>query len=310
MEYVACNLCGSSQAVPVQQAMPDLLFRRNDILSTFVRCISCGLVYQNPRPTLAEISVYYPPDYESYAIEPALQNSSWLRRQTILYGLAKRCRYVKRYKRAGRLLDVGCATGVFLREMQHCGNWETCGVEVSEHASRIARGYGLDVRLGTLEQAEFPDEFFDVVTLWDVLEHLHDPAASLREIYRILKPDGLLVIRVPNADSWDARVFGRYWAGWDAPRHLYVFTPTTLGALLTTNHFRIVAQDSRIGAYPAFLLSLRFWNYARNKSSLMRDRLIQLLDQPAMRMLTAPLFYLRSLGLQGPLLVTTARRMG
>jgi len=310
MEYVACNLCGSAQAIHVLQAMSDLLLQRNDVLSTFVQCVSCGLMYQNPRPTLSEMSVYYPPDYESYALEPGLQDSSWWLRQTIQYGIAKRCRYLTRYKRAGRLLDVGCATGVFLRGMQRCGDWQVYGVEINEHAVRIAQRYGLDVRLGTLEQAGFPDEFFDGVTLWDVLEHLHDPAASLREIYRILKPDGVLVIRVPNAASHDARCFGRYWAGWDAPRHLYVFTPTTLGALLAANRFRIVAQDSQIGAYPTFLLSLRFWNNAQGKSSPVRDRLIGLLGQPAMRLLAAPLFYVRSLGLRGPLLVTTAQRMG
>jgi SAM-dependent methyltransferase len=306
MEYTACNLCGNTNAAPVIYTLPDFLLHRDGVLTTLVKCTACGLVYQNPRPTFAEMTVHYPSDYESYAPEPNVENSSWLLRQAIRYGVAKRCRYITRYKRAGRLLDIGCATGIFLQGIRNSGNWEPYGVEINQHAAHIAQEHGLDVRLGTLEQAGFADEFFDVVTLWDVLEHLHDPAGSLREIHRILKPDGLLVIRVPNANSWDSQLFGRYWAGLDSPRHLYVFTPITLDALLAANYFQSIARSSQIGGYPTFLLSLRFWSGAGDKPSIARDFLIKFLYHPVMRLLSAPFFYLRGLGLRGPLFVTTA----
>jgi len=308
MEHTVCNLCGNTNAAPIIYDLPDFLLHRNEVSATFVKCVSCGLVYQNPRPTFAEMATHYPPDYESYAPEPDAENSSWLLRQAIRYGVAKRGRYVTRYKHAGRLLDVGCATGIFLQGIRNCGNWEPYGVEINEHVAHIAQEHGLDVRLGTLEQAGFADGFFDVVTLWDVLEHLHDPAGSLREIYRILKSDGLLVIRVPNASSWDSRLFGRYWAGLDSPRHLYVFTPVTLDALLAANHFQSIARSSQIGAYPTFLLSLRFWSGARDEPSTARDFLIKFLYHPVMRLLSAPLFYLGGLGLRGPLVVATAAK--
>ena len=308
MEYTVCNLCSSTNATPVIDDLPDFLLHRNGVSTTLVKCTTCGLVYQNPRPALVEMAAHYPPDYESYAPEPDAENSSWLLRQAIRYGVAKRCRYVTRYKRAGRLLDMGCATGIFLQGIRNCGNWEPYGVEINEHAAHIAQEHGLDVRLGTLEQAGFADEFFDVVTLWDVLEHLHDPAGSLREIYRILKPDGLVVIRVPNASSWDSRLFGRYWAGLDSPRHLYVFTPVTLNALLAANRFRSIARSSQIGAYTTFLLSLRFWSGARDKPSTARDFLVKFLYHPVMRLLSVPLFYLGGLGLRGPLVVATATK--
>jgi len=308
MEHTACNLCGNTNAAPIIYDLPDFLLHRNEVSATFVKCVSCGLVYQNPRPTFVEMAAHYPPDYESYAPEPDAENSSWLLRQAIRYGVAKRCRYVTRYKHSGRLLDVGCATGIFLQGIRNCGNWEPYGVEINGHVAHIAQEHGLDVRLGMLEQAGFADGFFDVVTLWDVLEHLHDPAGSLREIYRILKPDGLLVIRVPNASSWDSRLFGRYWAGLDSPRHLYVFTPVTLDALLAANHFQSIARSSQIGAYPTFLLSLRFWSGARDKPNTALDFLVKFLYHPVMRLLSAPLFYLRGLGLRGPLVVATATK--
>lgn len=308
MEQTVCNLCGSTNAVPIISDLPDYLLHHNDVSTAFVKCVSCGLVYQNPRPTFAEMAAHYPPDYESYAPEPDAENSSWLLRQAIRYGVSKRCRYVTRYKRAGRLLDVGCATGIFLQGIRSSGNWEPYGVDINEQVTHIAQGHGLDVRLGTLEQAGFADEFFDVVTMWDVLEHLYDPASSLREIYRILKPDGFVVIRVPNASSWDSQLFGRYWAGLDSPRHLYVFTPLTLDALLTANHFQTIARSSQIGAYTTFLLSLRFWSGARDKSSIVRDSLVKFLYHPIMRLLSAPLFFLGGLGLRGPLMVATATK--
>ena len=308
MEEISCNLCGNPNAVPIIRDVPDLLLHRDGVSATFVKCTSCGLVYQNPRPTLAEMTAHYPPDYESYAPEPDAGNSSWLLRQEIRYGIAKRCRCVTRYKHAGRLLDVGCATGFFLQGIRNIGNWEPYGVEINERVAHIAQGHGLDVRIGTLEQAGFSDEFFDVVTLWDVLEHLPDPVAGLREIYRILKPGGLLVIRVPNASSWDSRLFGRYWAGLDSPRHLYVFTPVTLDALLTVNHFKCLARSSLIGVYSTFLLSMRFWSSAKNKPSMVRDFLIRFLRHPVMRLLLAPFFYLSGFGLRGPSVVVTATK--
>lgn len=306
MESVTCRLCGSAEASLVY-TLPDYLLKRADVTAQLVRCLGCGLVYQNPRPALAEMAAHYPPEYESYTAGSA--GASWLLRQAFRYGHVKRTRFVTRFRRTGRLLDVGCATGEFLGSMRALGGWEVTGVEVNDYAARIAREtYGLDVRTGTLEQAAFPTSQFDVVTMWDVLEHLHEPLASVREIHRILKPDGLLLARVPNLASRDARLFGRFWAGLDAPRHLFVFSPATLRRLLEAGSFRPLAWDSGIGAYTTFLLSLRFWAAAQERPSRLRDGLIRLLYHPLLRLLSAPVFYLRGRGLNGPSLVVVARK--
>lgn len=306
MEYVNCNLCGGDDSAPVF-VLPDYLLGRSDVAATIVRCKSCGLLYQNPRPTLAEMAHYYPPEYELYVPESKIRETSRLLERAVQYGIRKRMGYVTRYKHSGRLLDVGCASGVFLGGMQKAGGWELYGVEINPDAARMAREQcHIDVRTGTLEQAAFASGFFDAITLWDVLEHLHDPAATLREIHRVLKRGGVLVIRVPNAASWDARLFGRYWAGLEPPRHLYVFTPDTLRALVTANGLSPQVWSSRMAAYTTFLLSLRFWINDHKSSSGARG--LAWLDHPVMRLLSAPLFYVGSLGLRGPLMVVVARK--
>lgn len=308
MEAVRCNLCGADSASPFA-TVPDLLLERPSIQTTLVRCNRCGLVYQNPRPTLREIGQHYPPEYDSYVDHAAGQGRHWLLQKAIDYGIDKRCRFVTRHKQSGRVLDIGCAAGTFLLGMRRQGDWQTYGVELTDAVARIARErHGLDVFTGTLEEAAYPAAFFDAITLWDVLEHLHDPAASLREIGRILKPDGVLVIRVPNLASWDAVFFGRTWAGLDAPRHLYIFTPHTLRQLLEGAGFGVLENSSAIGGYMTFVLSVRFWLTAQGASPKLQRTVMRLLYHPLARLASAPLFYIPSQLQRGPLLVTTARK--
>lgn len=309
MEIAICNLCNDTDTT-VLYTIPDFLLGRDDVTATLVQCNTCGLIYQNPRPPLSEIQAHYPPEYEPYIDHVENAQTNWFLRKAIEYGIAKRCRFVTRHKREGALLDVGCATGTFLRGMQTCGAWELYGVEINETAAEMARKrYDFDVFTGTLEQASFPDGSFDAVTLWDVLEHLHYPLDSLHEIHRILKPGGVVVIRVPNANSWDARIFGPYWAGLDAPRHLYVFTPTTLTQLLSHSGFDVVDHSCAIGSYMTFVLSVRFWLRAKGVSPQILDTATTVLYHPIMRLMSAPFFYVSGLTLRGPLLVTTARKV-
>jgi SAM-dependent methyltransferase len=309
MQTVICNLCNSNEFELLYQ-LPDLLLERDDIQSTLVRCHNCGLVYQNPRPSLKEISFHYPPEYESYTSDITGNHISWLLQRAYRYGIAKRGRIVQRYKKSGRLLDIGCATGVFLLGMQSYPNWELYGVELNDHAVKIAREQNnLNISHGTLEDACFPSEFFDAVTLWDVLEHLHDPTASLVEIHRILKQDGILIFRVPNLRSWDAKIFGAAWAGLDAPRHLYVFHPDTVGKLLDKTNFEILRMGCDIGSYPTFLLSLRFWMQTKGVKKPVRKTVSRILYHPIMRILSAPFFFAYGLGLHGPLITIAATKM-
>lgn len=307
METTTCNFCGSEDAV-VYFTLPDLLLDLPDVRATLVRCKRCGLVYQNPRPTLEEMGRHYPPEYDSYAPNPVDPKTPWLLRRIYGYGVRKRTQSVTRVKKAGALLDLGCATGTFLIGMRKISGFSVKGVEINAQAAAAAIGEGLDVRVGTLEEAGFAESDFDVVTLWDVFEHLHDPSAALSEIARILKPSGAVVIRVPNLDSWDARIFGRFWAGLDAPRHTYVFDLRSLRNLLEKAGFTDLEMRCNIGSYPTFALSVRFWLTGRGLEPARRRRIMRLLENPIARIATAPVFFLASMGLRGPLVTVTARK--
>ncbi len=307
METVRCNSCGSTEFSELY-TLPDYLLERPDVFATLVKCRQCGLIYQNPRPSIAEMSQHYPENYEPYETKEE-QKTSWLFQKAIKYGIAKRVRFVTKYKKNGRVLDVGCATGVFLEGMRARGKWELYGVEPSDHAATIAfQKTNADIFVGTLEQAQFSGNFFDVVTMWDVLEHVHNPQETLDEIYRILKPDGLLVIRVPNVDSLQAKIFGRFWAGLDAPRHLYVFSPEDLSNMLRKSGFQIKNKSFGSASYLVFSLSLRFWMVEKGIQKSVRQGILWILNHPVSRLISAPFFYLTGFLDKGPLLVVTAHR--
>jgi SAM-dependent methyltransferase len=308
METVACNLCGGTQAEIRYQAA-DYLMERPAIEATFVRCTHCGLIFQNPRPTPAEIGSHYPPDYDSFQ-EDARPASGW-RSRLAWYGIEKRCRAVLAHRERGRLLDVGCATGRFILGMQQYPGWELYGVELNSRAAEIARqATSADIFTGTLDEAEFPDGSFDVVTLWDVLEHLHDPKAALLEANRVLKPGGIVALRVPNADSWDARLFGKYWFGLDAPRHLYVFGVHALQRLLKCADFEVLEANCKIGASVAPAFNLRFWMAGKGLSGRIPRFIQRAAAHPFSRLLTPPFTWYYDRKLEGSLVTMISAKRG
>jgi SAM-dependent methyltransferase len=222
VEEVACNLCGSDnwrlwQTVPVKRFGPDGAFN-------LVRCQDCGLVYVNPRPSPEEMNEYYPAAYYENLASIGMNMRRWYQ--------GNKLRRLQAHRQGGRLLDIGCNDGLFLYLAREAG-WQVQGVEVAGPGVTYAREVlKVDVFVGELTEANFPEQYFDVVTFWHVLEHLYDPLRELRETHSILKPDGLLVIEVPNIASLQARLFSANWAALDIPRHLYHFSPDSLQAML------------------------------------------------------------------------------
>jgi len=164
---------------------------------------------------------------------------------------------VERFSKESRILDVGCSTGFFL-EIAESNNWDAYGVEVSEYASHYAREeLGLNVFTGTVKEASFSDEFFDVVTMWDVLEHLADPASDLVEINRILKRGGLVFVTTPNISSLAARLTGKKWFGFAKVReHTFYFCPSTLTKMLQKAVFEVLKiETSPLSCSLRFLVS-------------------------------------------------------
>lgn len=240
LREVNCLFCG-----PAEQ---ELRFRDGPF--RVVRCRRCGLTYVTPR---------LPPDrlHEMY------QEEYWSSDRAREFGytryLADAADYLRTYRLRsrliaarrplpGRVLDVGCAAGFFLRVMADLG-WTTTGLEISAGMCEYARGtLGLpDVRRGDLLSVPLPAESFDVVTLWDVIEHLEDPPAHLRAARAALAPDGLLVLETQNVASGFARLLGRRWQHFKHEEHLYHFDPATLERLLREAGFRIVHRTARFG---------------------------------------------------------------
>jgi SAM-dependent methyltransferase len=141
------------------------------------------------------------------------------------------------------LLDVGAYIGVFV-EIAGAAGWQAQGIDPSKWAADQAQRHGLDVRLGTLESSDLPLEAFDVITLWDVIEHLADPAAGLARARAHLRPGGWLVIHTMDIDAPIARLMGSRWP-WLMDMHLHYFGRRTLGRMLSEHGYEVIWQGAQ-----------------------------------------------------------------
>lgn len=247
-EAPPCEICGANSPEPAA-SRSDLMLGGDEIF-TMCRCPSCGALYQHPRPTEAAIGQFYPPDssYPAYRRDPAAEPP--LRRLTRRRVLRRRCALVTRHVAAGRLLDVGCATGDFLGEMAQTPGWTVVGAEPSLAAARVAaQNTGAPILRGLLNSAPFADASFDAVTMWDVLEHVYRPREVIAEAARILRPGGVLVVNHPNTASLDRRAFGRLWIGYDLPRHTYLYPPELLRRLMAEQSLREIERVCLYGSH-------------------------------------------------------------
>jgi SAM-dependent methyltransferase len=184
-ENVKCNLCGSNSSNKFFTGK-DLLYKKEG-LYTVVKCRDCGLIYTNPRPNQTIITNYYPSEY--WEINENNQVDSESSFKKLAHRFINKISYKMTipFKTNGKLLDIGCGDGKELLRQKENG-WDTYGVEINDLAANYVRKhYGLNVFTGIVEDAEFDDEFFDVIILNNVLEHMSDPKTTLNEIHRILK---------------------------------------------------------------------------------------------------------------------------
>jgi 2-polyprenyl-3-methyl-5-hydroxy-6-metoxy-1,4-benzoquinol methylase len=269
---VACPVCGESGAVKYP-ALVDRLFGASGSWS-LKECpsSSCGTLWLDPRPTFTDIGKIYANYYthddvsESSFIKHAVRAlareiaaahygfkssrvpspGQYLASATAaLYpGLRDHIDLQLRYLPAslmgsGKLLDIGCGNGEALQLLKDLG-WQVCGVELDPQAVAAARKRNLDVRQGTLSDAAFSDETFDVVTSAHVVEHVHDPTDFLQQSRRVLRVGGTLIVVTPNVRSRSHVKFGASWRGLEPPRHLVLFTPESLRGLAEKTGLRNV----------------------------------------------------------------------
>jgi len=256
-----CPVCESTGRDLMHAGLRDRTFLCAPGSWDLYRCRECTAAYLDPRPTPATIGRAYAQYYThgDTKWEGADSNGSMLRRirKSLFDGyvnwkygyrlpsalaigalfvpifpvrqshLDLEVRRLKRPPNGGRLLDVGCGNGEWIRYMRDLG-WQVVGQDVDPKAVQQAAQDGLDVRAGDLESLGLEPESFDAITLSHVIEHLHDPVACLRTCYRLLKPDGLIWLATPNIDSDSYKQFGASWRGLETPRHLVLFNVASL----------------------------------------------------------------------------------
>jgi SAM-dependent methyltransferase len=252
LEQINCMLCGSREARTVwssnldgRDTDPNLAEFDYTYASVslgiqrhhrIVRCVRCGLIYVSPRPSQdGGAGIYRRLRDERYA---SLREE---RVEHFEHDLAE----LEQFSPPGPVLDVGCGSGYFLEAARRRG-WDPArGVELNDWMVELGCEAGLEISAGQLRDQGYPEGAFQLVSFWDVIEHMNDPMAELAEAHRVMRPGGLLVLLVPDAESFWARLLGERW--WAVIRmHLYYFTRETVTRMLEQSGFRV----ERVGTYP------------------------------------------------------------
>jgi SAM-dependent methyltransferase len=234
----ACPACGCSDARQFLQTR-DWFFMRPTLFH-LMRCPGCHLCWLQNAPAPEEMASHYGADYDKVITAPGdLYPHHWDSVRNKLL----------RYVQGGSILDIGCSSGSFLRTLKG-GPWKLYGIEMSKIVADHARATtGAEIFVGDVLDAPFPENTFDAVTGFHVLEHMGDPREVMNKVRRWLKPGAVFYIGVPNVDSWEARIFGRYWYGLEVPRHLWQFSIEALRSMAESVGFEAIETGTTPSCY-------------------------------------------------------------
>ena len=263
LETINCPLCGKNNYQPYLSNVKEL-YGGTDNYFTVVKCLDCGMIFTNPRPTKDTISVFYPDSAAYYQPKKIKQNTykekikitilanyysykikapfgafvAFLFKKLFSRKLA--VSHIPKFVDTGKLLDIGCSWGQYLSEMAYYG-WDVYGIEINKKAIDYAKNtLGLkNICNGSFEEYQCQDNFFDVVHMSMAIEHLHDPIGCLNRIYKMLKKNGKLIISVPDISGFEAKLYGKFAYTLQAPQHLNHFTPATITAMLNKTGFHV-----------------------------------------------------------------------
>lgn len=220
----------------------DRLYGTTDKAFVIVECRKCRLIRLYPQPSPAELRDYYPPDYWFVAESGAADKlEQWYRRFVLRDHLRFVERAIRESEEEGIVLDVGCGGGLFLQMLAERGAKKVVGLDFSLDAANVAwRRAGVPAACGTLSRPPLSNASCAAITMFHVLEHLYDPASYLDAAHRLLRPDGRLIVQVPNAACWQFLLFGERWNGVDVPRHLIDYRLCDLEMLLGDCGFEVL----------------------------------------------------------------------
>jgi SAM-dependent methyltransferase len=256
----ACPVC---KAMSFSQYLSCKDYTVSEGVFTIQACSNCEFKFTSPRPNDENLGNYYKSEsYISHSntdigiiskVYKAIRNHTLKTKEKLLL------KHVSR----GTILDYGCGTGSFLALCKHLG-WKTFGVEPDNGARQLAQKDKLTVS-GNLQSLQNPIEKFDAITLWHVLEHVTDLETTLHYFKQNLSQNGVLIIAVPNHESFDAKHYKEFWAAYDVPRHLYHFTEGTVSALLAQYSFSLAeVLPMKFDSYYVSLLSEKYKNGKSN----------------------------------------------
>lgn len=237
---VPCNLCGSESRQPY---CPE-----NGL--GLVQCQQCGFVFVSPRPSAEDLYALYSESYFHNEDSGVVGYSNYIKDEAnIRQTSQRRLAHLEQYIAPGKLLDVGCATGFFMDEA-HKRGWTVEGLDVSSFGVEYARShFKLNAQVGALTTLNLPAESYDLVTMWDVIEHVPDPTAYITEAARVLRSGGVISLATPDVDSLPARLAGRRWVGFKlSEEHVYYFSVKTLSQMLEQAGFEVL-NVRHIGKY-------------------------------------------------------------
>jgi SAM-dependent methyltransferase len=236
-----CNYCGSNN-------IKEFIFVKDRFSKErflYNKCKNCGLIFLDKIISETDIMKYYPENYEAYKVGNDLKINT------------KKIRFVRLFcENCSSILDVGCSSGDFLKVAKENGFKKIAGIEINSEMAKIASESGIEIIGNSLFDIDIASQLFDVITLWDVFEHLPEPKISLERINTLLKEDGVLIMSIPNLKSFDRFLFKENWIGWDAPRHFFLFDQKLLRDLLNKNGFYYLNTFGITGAKGAFNLSV------------------------------------------------------
>ncbi len=236
-----CLACGAS-GKRVLFAATDRLYHTTDKIFHIVECTNCLLIRLDPQPSPIELGNYYPHDYW---YEPEASTAARMEQRYRRFVLRDHLHFVERAwkesEETGFVLDVGCGGGLFLQMLAERNKVKTVGLDFSLDAANIAwRRAGVPAVCSTLSRAPFADQSCAMITMFHVLEHLYDPPNYLDAAHRLLRPDGRLILQVPNAACWQFLLLGERWNGIDVPRHLINFRLSDIDSLLDSCGFEVL----------------------------------------------------------------------
>lgn len=261
--YTHCPVCKADDFQEVLRAKDHTVSKEVFSIS---HCNACSHRFTNPVPGQEEIGPYY--QSEEYISHTNTNKGfiNWAYQVVRKRTLKQKVKIVKQFsgQQKGSLLDLGCGTGAFAGAVKAAG-WEVEGVEPDEGARKIAAElWGIHPREGE-EFYELEEGKYDVVSMWHVLEHVHDLDGYLEKIFKLLKPEGKWIVAVPNYTSWDADKYKEMWAAYDVPRHLYHFSPDSMKALVERGGFKV--KEMKRMPFDSFYVSMLSERY-KNGSML------------------------------------------